>query len=500
MAAPASATREFAPLPLGVKLAYASGQLVDGVASTALGLFLLFYLTTVCGMSGGLAGAAVAAGLLVDAVLDPLIGSLSDNWRSRLGRRLPFMLAGIPAVALALVAIFSLPTALGGLGLFVWVTLLSALLRIALSLFVLPYQTIGAEITDDPRERAALVAWRWAIGIVGAIIVVALGFGLFFTGPQGLTTAGHYSPFALVLATIIVAGGALAAWSAARTLARQHLAHAHAHASWRQLRTELAEVFSNGSFVTLFVGALLLFLAFGVHLSLGLHVNTYFWKLTTAQTQAVTLSAYLGLLAGAPLSGPLLARMEKQTVLFIGLLGLSFAYTTPVLLRMTGLLTVDGSALVIFLGTVGFCGASMMAAAAIAFGAMLADAADEHEHLFGARREGLYFAAWAFAVKAASGGGTLIAGLVLEASHFPTDIATAAGAVPPAHAVTWLGLCYGPGAALLTVVAALVSRRYRLDRRKHAAILAALRRKRLGDAAVRDVSATPPRRAGATGA
>ena len=82
MHAAAPAGRNFGKLPFRLKLAYASGQLVDGVVSTALSLFLLFYLTAVCGLSGGLAGAAVSFGLLVDAVLDPLIGSVSDGWLS----------------------------------------------------------------------------------------------------------------------------------------------------------------------------------------------------------------------------------------------------------------------------------------------------------------------------------------------------------------------------------------------------------------------------------
>ena len=55
----------------------------------------------------------------------------------------------------------------------------------------------------------------------------------------------------------------------------------------------------------------------------------------------------------------------------------------------------------------------------VAHPAMMADAADEHEMLFGARREGLYFAGLGFASKAASGLGQVAAGFALDALHFP---------------------------------------------------------------------------------
>jgi GPH family glycoside/pentoside/hexuronide:cation symporter len=131
--------------------------------------------------------------------------------------------------------------------------------------------------------------------------------------------------------------------------------------------------------------------------------------------------------------------------------------------------------LTIVLALVAFFGSALMASAAIAFGSMMADAADEHEHLFGARREGLYFAGWAFASKAATGGGTLLAGLLLQLINFPSDIAKqSTAAVVPEHAVTLLGACYGIGSSLLTLCALLVTLLYRLDRKTHAAILSEL--------------------------
>jgi GPH family glycoside/pentoside/hexuronide:cation symporter len=107
---------------------------------------------------------------------------------------------------------------------------------------------------------------------------------------------------------------------------------------------------------------------------------------------------------------------------------------------------------------------------------MMADAADEHEHLFGARREGLYFAGVNFSAKTSSGLGVLIAGVVLDLIGFPHGLAATTHAVIAQHSVVSLGLIYGPGAGIVSFTAVAILTRYRLDRAKHADILEALGR------------------------
>ncbi len=467
-------------LPFGQKLGYSAGQVVDGIVSQSLSIFLLFYVTTVCGLPGGLAGIALATGLMVDAVMDPLIGSLSDGWRSRMGRRLPFMLAGLPAVALLFVAIFTLPTGLGTMALFAWLTLLSVLLRIAMSLFILPYSAVGAELSEDYVERSSIMAWRWGIGMLGTLVAVVLGFGIFFAGPGGTANHGAYTPFAITLAVIFVIGGLISGRVVGRTLDRQYPpAFGEGGIHTRVLR-ELGEVFRNRSFRVLFGSALLFFSALGTHATLGLHTNTFFWHFTSAQTQIVTLAVFAGLLLGAPLAGPLLKRLEKRTVLLIGLVGLAVSETVPAGLRLLGLFPFQGTILMWVLSGIVFVGGILMAAAAIAFASMMADAADEHEHLFGARREGLYYAGWAFASKAAAGVGALIAGTVLQIIHFPTDLAEHGGLAArlPDGMIHWLGFFYGPGAGLLYLGAIIATFLYRLDASSHAGIMRDLTERR----------------------
>src|SRR3546814_4510219 len=121
------------PLGWRLKLAYAGGQLVEGIANNSLSVFLLFYVTAVCGLPGALAGAALAAGMVVDAVMNPIIGSLTDGWRSRFGRRLPLMAASLLPLVLLFILMFALPAGLTHGALAIWVAILSSALRICMS-------------------------------------------------------------------------------------------------------------------------------------------------------------------------------------------------------------------------------------------------------------------------------------------------------------------------------------------------------------------------------
>ena len=474
-----AAGRQLPPLRFSLKLGYAAGSIVDGIVQQGTNIFLFFYVTAVCGVPGGLAGAALAAGLVIDAIVDPLIGSASDGWRSRFGRRLPLMAVGLPLVALAFFLIFSLPAGLSSTSLFIWLTTLSVLLRVSTSLFLLPYNALGAELSDDYRERSSIMAWRWGAAMIGALIAIVLGFGLFFSGESGLSQRSAYSPFALALAVVAILAGIIALRTVLATRDRQHVvAAAEDGRMHSRLFRELGEVFRNRSFRILFIGALLLFTALAIHATLGLHANTFFWRLDASQTQMVTLSLFGGLLLGAPLAGPLLKRTEKRTVLMLGMGGLGVAYGLPATLRLLGLLPLHGASLAAFLSAVVFVAGILMAMAAIAFASMMADAADEHEHLFGARREGLYFAGWAFASKAAAGAGALVAGIALQAMGFPSgEGATLPASVAPGT-IAWIGIIYGPGSGILTLLSAATCLYYRLDSRAHAAIMADLDQRR----------------------
>jgi len=170
--------------------------------------------------------------------------------------------------------------------------------------------------------------------------------------------------------------------------------------------------------------------------------------------------------------------MEKRTIAMLGLGLLGLAQVGPVILNLTHVI-----------GPSQYVGTLMLAVILLTFGgslstisfqSMMADAADEHEHLFGARREGLFFAGITFSAKAASGVGLMIGGIALDLIGFPHGVAATPAhlAEIPVATINHLGIAYGPGAGLFTGVALLVLLGFKLTRRDHARILDELNRRR----------------------
>jgi GPH family glycoside/pentoside/hexuronide:cation symporter len=445
--------------------------MVEGVINNALPTFLLFYVTSVVGMSGALAGLAIAIGTIVDALLDPLIGSRSDNLHTRLGRRLPFMLAGLPIAAVTLVLTFALPSSWPEPLLFTWLTLVSIVLRTSLSLYGIPYQAVAAELTEDYTERSNIMALRWGAGLVAGLFTVAIGFNLFFVGEGGLSKAVAYLPFGVTIATLATLAGAMGCWAVYQSRNLQHQPVADSDYGGLRVFREVGEVFKNPSFRALASAALLLLSSLSFHQGLGIHAGTLFWRLEESQLQILPLVTLVGLVFGTPLSAPLSKRFGKRSVAIVGFSTLFLTYLLPPTLRVTGLLPLEGMALVSLLAVNAFIVGALMSAAVIAVSSMLADATDEHEYLFGARREGLYFASWLFAGKTAGGLGVLGAGLILQFVNFPTSAADVAARVVSAQSLTQFGLFYGlvPGVLALGSVIAMLF--YRLTAAKHSAIV-----------------------------
>jgi GPH family glycoside/pentoside/hexuronide:cation symporter len=458
-------------LGVGSLTVYGSGALVENIMTLTVGQLLLFYLTIVCGLSGTAAGAVLGVTLFVDAFFDPVVGSLSDNSRSRHGRRHPFMLASIIPMVAAFGLLFSIPLGLGGVALFAYALTALLALRIGISFFQVPYFALGAELSDDYAERSTIVAVRVVFTVAGGILFPILAFGIFLKGAHGRYDHAAYAPLAWSCAAIVAFGAVVSTLGTLGARSRLHAAAADARFSPLRFLAEGGEVLRNRSFLHLFLCCLILFVALGAAGALTLHANTFFWKLTSGQLLTLGVMAPIGGLSGVFAAAALARVMEKRTIAMLGLGLLGIAQIAPVTLNLTHVIgpsqyvaTLIGAVILITFGG---------SLSTISFQSMMADAADEHEHLFGARREGLFFAGITFSAKAASGVGLMVGGLALDLIGFPHGLAATPAHLAdiPIATINHLGIAYGPGAGLFTGVALLVLLGFKLTRRDHARIL-----------------------------
>ena len=473
-------------LRFDMKLAFGVGQAAEGLFGASYGTFLIFYYNQVLGLPGSLAGAAVGIALVVDAFTDPLAGSLSDHWRSRYGRRHPFMYASIVPLAVSFYFLFH-PLVTTDFGLFVWLVVFSNATRTSMSLYHVPHIALGAEMSEDYDERSKLVGYRMFFANVGVLFTFAAGFLYFFTPTpefeNGQLNAGAYPRFALLLAVLMGATIFWSGWGTRAAIPFLPVAPATPRLGlgrvlWRVLK-DIADAMRSVSFRWLFFGVLVVFVMVGVNGGLDLYVFTYFWELDRAAILLVICAYPVGVLVGSLFCPAFFRRFGKKAGLIFGGLSWAFWQTLPIVGRLLDWLPENGEPLLIGLlvGMKVIQGASTVQAN-VAFGSMVADIIDEHEYATGKRQEGIFFAASSFSAKATTGIGNVIAGVALDLISWPrgAHIKTAAD-VPPETLVN-LGLVYGPVVAAFGFVSIWCYTHYRLTRERHAEILEELGRRR----------------------
>lgn len=464
-------------LSAGQKSLYAFGDVADGVKNVALAQFLLYYLTVVCGLSGSLAGAALFVALVVDAVTDPLFGYLSDNTRSRWGRRHPFMFVAVIPFALSLGLLFSVPDLGPMWARFCYVLVVLVCLRVSFSAFVLPYAAMTAELAIDYTERSVVMTYRNFFNICANVTTVTLGFGVFLAGAGALEMRDAYVPFGWVLAGIVLVAGLISAVSTFRIRHRLKDLSAVPRVPLGRVFAELREVFANQSFRVLALTVIVFWVAQGTHASLGVHAFRHFWELDAGLIRNVLYANIAGLALGIPLCALLLRRFEKKEISAGGLAAFCICQFIPPVLALTGVLPDSRTAVYVLLSVFYFIPGLAMTCVAITFGSMMADATDEHELRFGSRREGLYFSGLTFGGKCAIGLGSFVAGIGLDLIGFPTDLGARPDQLIPAETVRNLGLMYGPGAAAISFISVSILMRHRLDSVEHARIRMELARR-----------------------
>jgi len=202
------AVGESLPLRTKEKLAFCSGDIFCGGNQALISVSYMVFLTEVIGIDPAIAGAIIMISKLWDAITDPLVGIISDNTRSRFGRRRPFIfLAGLLIIPAMLLMWY--PVALPSMTSKAIYVALSYVLYYSISTLVtVPYASMSAEITTDVNVRSKVNLTRLLFSLTSTAIctlvpsylinmvvkthtmspltfslIIALGFGALFTIP-----------------------------------------------------------------------------------------------------------------------------------------------------------------------------------------------------------------------------------------------------------------------------------------------------------------------------
>ena len=156
-------------VPIGQKIAFGVGMLANEMFPAAMGIFMVVLVQDL-GFPGWMWGVIFFAPRAFDAILDPIMGYISDNTRSRWGRRRQYVFIGAIIMGVSFACLWQLYRENSVAYNFTYVMLWSFVFYLGLTIFGVPYVSMGYEMSDDYHERTNVMAvsqwigqWAWVI-------------------------------------------------------------------------------------------------------------------------------------------------------------------------------------------------------------------------------------------------------------------------------------------------------------------------------------------------
>ncbi len=332
---------------------YSSAGVSYGVVGNAH-YFTLLYYSQVLGLDAHLAGLALGIGLVFDAITDPLVGYLSDNTKSRWGRRHPFLYASVLPLALSYFLLWHPPPFVqGDTAMFVYLVLCLVALRGSLTLFQVPAYAMCAEITSDYDERTRLFArYNTVSSVVGnGMSVLMYALWLVPTGEysDGIMNVEGYKVAGLIGTLAIAASVLLFTIGLHRFIPTFSRFQPSDSLGPRQFFRQVADVFRYPSMRVVVASWMLSSAGFGIYAILWVYIYSYFWEFTSQQISLIVIPMALAGLLIPPLLSGLASGREKKRVAALGLSGAMLVNVFPIAMRLLGIFPANGTALLFWI-------------------------------------------------------------------------------------------------------------------------------------------------------
>ncbi len=303
------------------KLVYGVGAFGYGSVNQMLGNFLMFFGTGVLGLSGTLMGLAIAISTVWDAVTDPLVGAMSDNYRGRFGKRHTFMLIGCFGVAALNLLIWNISPAWGETSKFLVLLVALLLIETFNTVYSTPYGALGFDMCQTYHERTSIQGYK-TVFQSAALLVPSLLMGIVLV-PKAVATmdtaTSGYCVIANITSALCILTGMITIFGTRRYRSSRTQPMPDLHATVKPKKVSfIAEFFAilderNNVFLIAAYAVALSCSAFLT--SLGMHVFTYTFHFSSLQISFVMGCLVAGVITGQPLWCQVSNRLgKKQTV------------------------------------------------------------------------------------------------------------------------------------------------------------------------------------------
>ena len=447
-------------LSWGVIGAYGAPTIGVGYMYLLINLYIMKFSTDVLLIAPAVMGTIFGVSRVWDAISDPLVGYLSDKTRHALGRRRIWLLASIVPIGLTFIMVFSPPEGMSGSWLVVWMAVGVIGFYSAMTIFIVPHMSLGAELTLNYHERSRLYGLRHATYTIGSIIALVSMQLLINAEAQGEEVV-RLTAFQLsMLAALITAG--LIIYAVAKLRERPDFQGRLKQRPYGAFK----DVWQNPHARLVLIVSFIENIGSAVIGILTLYIAQYVVG-TPALAPAIILTYMIPSSMSVPMWLPLSRRFGKIRLWMFSMMltGLSFGGMFSLPFLEAGAMRIFAFFFfAFFAGLAAGCGGTIAPS-------IQSDIIDYDEYKTGERKEGSYFAAFNFVFKSAAGVMIFITGYVLQFSGFvPNQEQTMTVQVAM---VTLYGLlplvCYTIGAIMFS--------RFTLNEDEHARIRVELQKR-----------------------
>ena len=462
-------TFESEKLSLKTKLAYGAGDLGPAITANVSIFFLLIFFTNVAGIPAGLAGSILMIGKIWDAVIDPILGALSDKTESRRwGRRLPWLLYGAIPFGIFFFLQWMIPP-FSVWGLFGYYVVIGVIVQSLYTVVNLPYTAMTPELTQDYDERTTLTSFRFAFSIGGSILSLILAKVIF---EQIADRQARYVVLAAICAVIAVLSLYCCIWGTRdRVMAFEAKRTQTESPTPLTIGEQIKIVLSNKPF--LFVIGIYLFSWLGVQVEASIIpyfvVNCMRLKESDVPTVLIAVqgTALLMLFVWSALS----ERVGKKAVYFMGM--------SLWIIAAAGIFFLQPGQISLMYLLAVMTGIGVSTAYLIPW-SMIPDVIELDELNTGQRREGIFYGFMVLLQKFGLAVGLFLVGNALQASGFKTAVAGQQQPIQPDSALLAIRIATGPLPTIFLICGLFLTYFYPITREVHAEIMLKLKEKKGG--------------------
>jgi len=429
------------------------GQTYTGVGflTFIISIYLMKYTTDVLGMAPALIGSILALTRIWDAVSDPLVGALSDQTKSKMGRRRPWILASCIPLAIAFVMIWSPPAGLTGTSLTTWMSVAIIAYFTATTILNIPLASWGAELSESYTERTKLFGFRHGFFTTGSFLAVVVLYLMSTTDDQ----RGLMFLISLIVAAVLIVSILTTVFTLKERSGYQAASETN---PWRSYLNVAKNKYARRFMFVYFLSMFSLTVS-GVFTP---YISQYI--LGGEKIGALLLMLYLVTsVAVIPIWVRISRSISKNKMWFIALLILGTAFAAAYSFS-AGAMWNTYLVYILF----GFGGSCLM----VVSPSIQTDVIDYGECLSGKRSEGTYYAAFYFLEKLSTAGAVFFAGIVLQFADFVPNQAQTD------ETKMWLLVGFSVIPTLFYVLAALFATRFDMDKKKYGQIRRVLTRRR----------------------